>query len=27
VDGKPVSSNILSPVPAGSTVQVKVVMG
>ena len=23
VDGKPVSSNILSPVPAGSTVQVK----
>ena len=27
IDGKPVSSNILSPVPAGSTVQVKVVMG
>ena len=27
VDGKPVSGNILSPVPAGSTVQVKVVMG
>ena len=27
MDGKPVSSNILSPVPAGSTVQVKVVMG
>ena len=27
VDGKPVSGNILSPVPAGSTVEVKVVMG
>ena len=27
VDGKPVSGNILSPVPAGLTVQVKVVMG
>ena len=27
VDGKPVSGNILSPVPAGSTVEVKIVMG
>ena len=27
VDGKPVSGSILSPVPAGSTVQVRVVMG
>ena len=27
VDGKPVSGNILSPVPVGSTVEVKVVMG
>lgn len=27
VDGKPVSSSIFSPVPAGSTVEVKVVMG
>lgn len=27
VDGKPVSGSILSPVPAGSTVEVKVVMG
>ena len=27
VDGKPVSGNILSPVPIGSTVEVKVVMG
>ena len=27
VDGKPVSGNILSPGPAGSTVEVKIVMG
>ena len=27
VNGKPVSGNILSPVPAGSTVEVKVVLG
>ena len=27
VDGKPVNGNILSPVPAGSTVEVKIVMG
>ena len=27
VDGKPVSGNILSPAPAGSTVEVKIVMG
>ena len=27
VDGKPVSGSILSPVPADSTVKVKVVMG
>ena len=26
-DGKPVSGYILSPVPAGSTVEVKIVMG
>ena len=27
VDGKPVSGKSLSPVPAGSTVEVKIVMG